>query len=322
MPCLRLSGVGRGSVVRVTTDAAQESQGLPGMAGEIFADGDDVCFVGRYGFVGGTTYRVEIDGSVAAVLERPRIERERTTEVLSIRPTTYEVPRNLLRIYVLFSAPMSEGFTRHVRLLDALGDPIEGALLPLDYELWDGDRRRLTLLLDPARIKRGLVSHNALGYPLRSGERFTVAVGEAFLDARGAPLRESARRRYLVGHDERRRVDPERWQLSLPRAHTLDPLIVRFDRPLDNGLLARCLLVARSGGPTVLGSIEVGDEERSWSFYPKREWEVGRYELCVEGILEDLAGNSVRRVFDRELGGPDTSDVSGPNEVRIGFTLR
>jgi len=320
--CMRLEGVPSGAAVRVMTAATRDAVGLPAMAGTLVADSGDICFVGRYGFVDGTTYLVEVDGTVAAVLERPRVERERTTEVESIRPTAREVPRNLLRFYVLFSAPMSEGFSaQHVRLVDDAGDPIEEALLSLEHELWDADRSRLTVLLDPARIKRGLVTHSSIGYPLRSAEPFTVVVDEAFLDARGVPLHGSARRRYGVGGDERRRVDPEQWTMTLPSAGTLDPLIVGFDRPLDAGLLARCLRVVRPGDGTVDGDMEIGVEERSWRLAPKQEWEPGRYELLVDGILEDVAGNSVRRVFERELGAPDTADVPAAHDARLTFTL-
>ena len=148
-----------------------------------------------------------------------------------------------------------------------------------------------------------------------------MVVDEAFLDARGVPLHGSARRRYGVGGDERRRVDPEQWTMTLPSAGTLDPLIVRFDRPLDAGLLARCLRVVRPGDGTVDGDMEIGVEERSWRLAPKQEWEPGRYELLVDGILEDVAGNSVRRVFERELGAPDTADVPAAHDARLTFTL-
>ena len=85
------------------------------------------------------------------------------TEVMAIYPTAAEVPRNLLRLYVWFSAPMSEGYAaRHVRLAGDAGERLAGALLP-GGELWSGDGRRLTLLLDPARIKRGLAAHREAG---------------------------------------------------------------------------------------------------------------------------------------------------------------
>ena len=160
------------------------------MAGRLVRDGDDVCFVPRFPFVDGTTYTVVVDGAVAAVLVRPRPDGPATTEVVGIHPTAGEVPRNLLRLYVPFSAPMSEGqAARHVRLVDDAGDELTGALLPTEHELWDGGRRRLTVLLDPARIKRGLVAHREAGYPLQAGAPFRLVVDDGFRDASGTPLR-------------------------------------------------------------------------------------------------------------------------------------
>ncbi|MFD7944198.1 hypothetical protein [Streptomyces sp. NPDC059744] len=75
------------------------------------------------------------------------------------------------------------------------------SLLPVEYELWDAAHERLTVLLDPARIKRGLVGHVTNGYPLRSGESICLIVGPGFRDARGVPLRrggKAARRRAVV----------------------------------------------------------------------------------------------------------------------------
>ena len=95
------------------------------------------------------------------------------------------MPRNLLRCYVEFSAPMREAGATHVRLLDADGAPLVGALLATEYELWDPDRRRLTVLLDPARIKRGLVAPSRGRVPAcGEGESVTLVVDAEFPDAR------------------------------------------------------------------------------------------------------------------------------------------
>ena len=66
---------------------------------------------------------------------------------------------------------MSEGFAaRGVQVLRAdSGQPLQGVFLTMDPELWDPERRRLTLLLDPGRIKRGLVPNLEAGYPLNEG---------------------------------------------------------------------------------------------------------------------------------------------------------
>jgi hypothetical protein len=281
------------------------------MAGRLVRDGDDVCFVPRFPFVDGRSYTVTVAGTAVAVLARPRPPRPAVTEVLAIYPTAAEVPRNLLRFYLWFSAPMSEGYAaEHVSLVDAVsGDPLTGALLPTAGELWSGDRRRLTVLLDPARIKRGLAAHREVGYPLRRGEPFRLVVGAGFADAAGHPLRSPAERWYAVGPDERRRVDPAAWALATPPAGTREPFGAAFGRPLDHGLLRRCLHVTGPDGQPVPGLAEPGPQERSWRLTPRRPWVPGPHVLTVEDVLEDLAGNSVSRVFDRDLARPGDAPV-------------
>jgi hypothetical protein len=304
--CVRLGGLAPGTDVQVRPRTAVVAGELPPTAGRLVRDGDDMCFVPRFAFVDGTTYSVLVDGIAAADLLRPRPDRPATTRVLGIRPSAAEVPRNLLRLYVWFSAPMSEGFAAsHVRLTGDDGDAMTGALLPTEHELWDAARRRLTVLLDPARIKRGLAGHRQAGYPLRSGTSFRLLVDDGFRDAQGSLLRARAERRYQVGGDERRRIEPAGWALTIPSSHTFEPLEVTFDRPLDHGLLTRCLHVAGPGGQPVDGTPEAGPEERSWRLAPRQAWAPGPHQLVVDHVLEDLAGNSVSRVFDRDLTRPE-----------------
>ena len=304
--CVRVRGLAPGADVQVRPRPAPAiDRDLPPMAGRLVGDGDDVCFVPRFPFVDGTTYTIGVGRIATAVLVRPRPDRPATTEVLDIRPTAVQVPRNLLRLYVRFSAPMSEGYAAgHVRLVDETGHELPGALLPAEYELWDGSRRRLTILLDPARIKRGLAGHREAGYPIRSGEPFRLVVGDGLCDALGARLLAPAERRYEVGADERRHVEPAAWSLTVPASGTLHPLQVAFGRPLDDGLLARCLHVVDAGGQVIDGTPGIGPQERSWRLTPRQAWTTGSHRLVVDPVLEDLAGNSVSRVFDRDLRCP------------------
>ena len=304
--CVRLRGLAAGADLKVRPHTALLLDDLEPMAGRLVREGDDTCFVPRFPFVDGTAYTVIVEGVATASLVRRRPDLPATTEVLDIHPTATEVPRNLLRLYVCFSAPMREGCAAgHVRLVDDAGKTMVGALLPTEYELWDAARRRLTVLLDPARIKRGLVAHRQAGYPLRRGSSFRLVVDEGFPDALGIPLRARAERQYKVGRDERRRVAPDGWALTVPSSHTFESLHVAFERPLDHGLLARCLQVVGPGGRFVDGAQEVGPEERSWSLTPREAWRPGSHQLVVDPILEDLAGNSVSRVFDRDLTRPE-----------------
>jgi hypothetical protein len=309
--CIRLAGSGllpEGSV-EVRAESGAHADVLPPMAGRVVRDGADLCFVPRFPFLAGTTYAVVVGGIRTAVLVRPRPDRPATAEVLEIYPTASEVPRNLLRLYVWFSVPMSEGSARtHVRLVDDAGAEMEGALFETEHELWDPERRRLTVLLDPARIKRGLAPHREIGYPLQAGVGFRVVVDAGFRDGHGTGLRAPASRRYAVGEDERRRVEPGCWRLQAPPRGSVEPFEVGFDRPLDHALVARCVRVQGPDGHPVEGKSETGSGERSWRLLPFRAWPSADHRLIVDPVLEDVAGNSISRVFDRDLGSTGDDD--------------
>jgi hypothetical protein len=315
-PCLRVHGGATATRVAVRPASSSDLQSRPATAGRLVADGDDACFVPRFPFLAGTEYEVEVDGTLAGTVScAARPAPSPTTEVVAIRPAAAVVPRNLLRCYVEFSAPMREAGAAHVRLIDTDGRPLVGALLSTEYELWDPDRRRLTVLLDPARIKRGLVAHQALGYPLREDASVSLVVDAAFPDASGRPLRTGATRTWHVVGDERRLVMPSSWSLRSGAAGTTEPLQVIFDRPLDHALVVRCLQVVSSAG-RVAGESAVGLEERSWTFAPAAPWVDAPHRLVVDPTLEDVAGNSVQRVFDRDLArAEDTPRAGGPVEL-------
>ena len=284
---------------------------LQPVAGDFEIDEGAVYFTPRFPFQDGMGYALLVDlGNTQATggppeiwtIERPEAVGGGTTEVLAIYPSAKLVPVNQLRLYVHFSAPMSEDWaTRTVRLYRADTDePLSGAFLE-GPELWDGERRRLTLLLDPGRIKRGLVPNQETGYPLIEGVPVVVRIDTAFRDAEGWPMAAIAERRYEVGPAARTRVDPTQWSCAEPVAGSTEALRVQFERPLDHALIERCLWVVDAAGTRLAGHTSVAPGEQEWSFEPQTAWAPGRYAVIVDPQLEDLAGNSVVRVFDRDL---------------------
>lgn len=279
---------------------------LQAMSGRYEISDALVCFTPRHQFLPGTAYTVFVGGE-ALQIERPAVGGAPSTVVVEVHPTAAVLPRNALRFYVHFSAPMTYGLAaRHIRLERAdTGEPIVGPFSPMDPELWDPERRRLTVLLDPARIKRGLAPHREAGYPLEEGTFVDLVIGREFLDAAGRPLVADHRQGYGVGPDFRGRVDPADWSLSLPEVGGTLPLVARFDRPLDRALLARCLTVAGPGQLPIAGTTSVSDGDESWSFAPDAPWQPCEHRLLIDPVLEDLAGNSLTRVFDRDISEPD-----------------
>lgn len=282
---------------------------LTSMVGRFDVDGDAVRFRPRYPFAAGTTYAwvfresTPVDCTDTLTIARPATTVTAATAVTAIYPSTFDVPFNLLRFYIHFSAPMSEGFAaRSIELqVSDTGEILDDAILALEPEMWDPTRHRLTLLLDPGRIKRGLVPNAEVGYPLVSGQLVSLVVNATFRDAAGAALRDGARRDYVVGAALRRRVDPADWTFAWPAALSRQPVIIEFDRPLDHALVRRCLSVLDSSAVAVAGEIAVAPGERQWRFTPDTPWAACRYTVAVQSELEDVAGNSVARVFDRDL---------------------
>ena len=285
---------------------------VPAVAGRFNVERDAVCFVPRFPFVDGMRYSLLVDAGGDGVPEvwevlRPEAASTPTAEVVAIYPTAATLPVNLLRVYVHFSAPMSEGCAgTAIRVCrDDTGETLDGVFLPPEPELWDRERRRLTMLLDPGRIKRGLVPNLEMGYPLIEGVPIRVIVGAGFRDAAGQRLRAGSERRYEIGPTLRSRLDPAGWRLVSPQAGSKDPVVVVFDRPLDHGLLLHGLRVCDGTGEPLEGAVEPGVAEQSWRFTPYSPWEKGDYRLVIDPRLEDVAGNTPVRVFDRDISQPE-----------------
>lgn len=244
------------------------------------------------------------------------------TRVVQLYPTGNSVPFNQLRSYVEFSAAMSEGqVAEHVHVIDAMtGLDLNDVFLQMSPELWDRARTRLTLLFDPGRIKQGLLPHQELSYPLAQGMSITVVIDAGFMDAAGRPLQQSFERQYEVGTDVRQYVDPNMWNVLPPLSGSLAPLIIDFDRPLDFGLLQHSIRVRAVDGSAIAGQVAIGQEERSWALFPNVPWLAGQYRVEVDHRLEDLAGNSVSRVFDRDLSRQD-HDRRSEGDVLVSFLV-
>ena len=317
----------------LTTEALAASgapQGVLAIAGRFEVGAGSVYFVPRFPFVAGMSYSLlsnreaaagGADGFVVWRIRRPAEESVPTASVLAIYPDVAQVPVNLLKFYVQFSEPMSSGYAPGALRVcrEDTGELIDGVFVPLDPELWDSARQRLTLLLDPARIKHGLVPNLEVGYPLTEGVAFRLFIDPEFRDAKGRPLRAGANRRYAVGPEVRLRIDPRKWQVNSPVAGSREPLAVKFERPLDYALSQRCLWVSDPHERQVAGSGETGAGELSWRFEPELPWLEGQHQLVVDRQLEDLAGNSPVRVFDRDMSEPD-GDQPPAGPLTVAFT--
>ena len=222
--------------------------------------------------------------------------------VSEVYPSSATLPENLLKFYLHFSAPMQRGHVYdHIRLLGEAGKPVELPFLELDEELWNPEMTRLTIFIDPGRIKREVRPLEEIGPALEAGKDYQLVIDSAWLDSRRAPLRETFRKSFRVGPPDRDPPDPARWKVSTPMAGTTGALTVTFPEPIDYALALRMIRVADHTGATVEGTPSLADHETRWTFTPKSPWQRGRHDLRIQKSIEDLAGNNIGKAFEVDL---------------------
>lgn len=258
--------------------------------------------------------------AVRAAVSLPAANIEPSTMVSHVYPSGEVIPENQLRFYIQFSAPMGlKGGLDYVTLLDERGKPVEDPFLPLDAEFWNDDRTRYTVFFDPGRQKRGILPNKEMGRSLIAGRRYTLVVDRGWRDGAGLPLKETFRRQFRVGPADETALVPADWQIGGATAGTKSSLVVRFQEPMDHGLLRRALAVSRDGQP-VVGDVQIEEQETRWRFTPREDWKQGTYQLVALGMLEDLAGNRIGRAF--EVDQFDRADRSAePERTLIPFIV-
>ncbi|MEZ5352322.1 MAG: hypothetical protein R2762_06760 [Bryobacteraceae bacterium] len=289
------------AILKVSLD----QDGAPALSGDYEMKGGALVFKPRYKLEPGLSYRavyslVNEHARGAFTVPKPKVAP--STVVERIYPTAAVLPENQLKFYLHFSAPMSRGeAAKRIHLFQEDGTEVKLPFLELDEELWDRDFRRLTVLFDPGRVKRGLVPNAEVGLPIRDGQKYRLVVDAEWQDGSGIPLKQPFVKQFSGGPAVRSAIDPKEWTITAPRGLDIAPLVIDFPRPLDAALLQRFLDVVDGAGQLVKGRILLDKEERRWLFQPDRPWQPGQYSIEVVSTLEDLAGNKVGRAFDVDV---------------------
>ncbi|MBC7826644.1 MAG: hypothetical protein H7122_02775 [Chitinophagaceae bacterium] len=288
-----------------------ETRNTSSILGEQNIVGNKLIFEPVIPFSRGLTYQIIFRNMQIAKIKIPPADTNNLPALIKIYPTRYELPENLIKVYLEFSHPMREGESqKYITLLSNQKDTIADVFLNLQPELWNEQRTILTVWLDPGRIKRDLIPNEQMGNPLKKGELYTLSVSSKWQDTRGLPLAQSYARQFSVISRDSISPDPKRWILDLPGAGTTHPLVINMDESLDYFLLQETIRVVDENKKSIPGSFSISAEESKLIFIPINPWSVGGHALQVASYLEDLAGNNLNRVFDRDI----TTTPSMPDE--------
>lgn len=231
----------------------------------------------------------------------PELSEQPTTCISAIYPTQDTLPANLLRMYIHFSQPMGQQNPyEFLQLQHADGSVISDPFVELPEGLWDPNRQRLTVLIHPGRVKRAVGPNLTLGPVLDSGMVYKLIVKKGWKDSHGLPLQQGVRKDFTTATSLRSKVDTRQWNISQPPSNSRQPLILYFDRPMDQALTNRMIAITDPKGNVISGDHSMGHEELAWKFTPTEVWDKGSYLIRIDANLEDVAGNSLRKAFDVE----------------------
>ena len=282
---------------------------------------DQLIFTPAIPFSRGLNYEVFLRDKQIGKISVPSVDAHDAPYLVETYPTSDTLPENLLKLYLLFSHPMREGVSlEHIALLNDQNDTLQNVFLALQPELWNKERTALTLWLDPGRIKRELIPNQELGNPIIHGERYRLVISPDWHDARGLNLSKPYTRQFFVSSRDSVGPDINQWKLEVPGSGTKEPLVIHTMEPLDYFLLHETLKIVDDNRKKTEVSVKITHHESVVSLIPNKPWKPGRYRLVVASYLEDLAGNNLDKLFDRDITTKQDTDDQVLHEKQ--FTIR
>lgn len=317
-----------GPVTWVSMDAARHLELRLGeasvpVAGTVTRDDDGAIFRPTFPLERGLRYTVRSDSGCEESILVPRAPASSTPpRVVDIYPRADTLPENILRFYVYFAQPMAEGgFLEHVKLthLDS-GRDLSGVFFDNMYELWSTDRKRITLLVDPGRVKTGLKAHNQRGRAFRAGQTYALSIGGGWPTLDGRTLEQARTKVFRASAAEMAPVDPDDWTLRGPKPGSRSALRVGFRKAVDHVSVGRFLSVRSPEGRQLRGRWHLERNEREASWTPLHPWpdSVADHVLVVGARFEDVAGNDVHAAFEHPVGAIASGAERRAVRVRFG----
>ena len=280
------------------------------VAGRYTYESDVLSFTPAFGFSAGEDYVVRIarpQGTEIIPFSLAPEVASMPAAVTEIYPSGEVLPENILRFYIHFSVPMRPGVAfDHIKLRDAAGKVDDAAFMRFKQELWNADRTRLTVLMDPGRIKRNVATNVELGPALLAGREYTLSVDPGWPSADGRSVLPAFEKRFAVSAPLRELPDVGKWRITAPCVGTREALLIDFDRPFDRHLLSQDIRVSTEDGQEITGKITLGKGELSWSLAPDAQWPKEQLHLDVSPTLEDVAANNFHDLLDHVANGATT----------------
>ncbi len=292
--------------------------------GRYTVENDYLVFIPYFPFEKGLTYVARTKESDSSYRYQSFQVGEKDTydkaELVGIYPSSDVLPENILRFYIYFNTPMKrDQALQHIHLVDAQGNVDHEAFMEFKQELWSADGKRLTLLFDPGRIKRGVSTNRELGPALLEGNKYSLTISENWQDVYGQKLQEEIKKEFVVIEAYRKQIEVSDWVICKPQLSSINALSICFDRIMDHALVQSMLQLEDEGGNRIAGRWESLQQEKQIQFIPDKIWKKGIYQIVVDSRLEDVAGNNLDNLLDGNLNNGN-NNINNP-QLTVSFEL-
>jgi hypothetical protein len=212
---------------------------------------------------------------------------------------------------------MEQGvFLDRLKLMDEDENIITGPFR--ESELWSPDKKRLTLWFHPGRQKTGINLQQEEGSILRPSQLYTLLISGTWRSESGVSLGEDYKYKFKAGKADHLSPQMTKWELQSPKAGTRDFLRIHFDEPLDFAMLTGALKVRQIlSGKCLTLKTTINQVGQEWKAQPNESWSPGAYELIVDPLLEDLAGNSLTKLFETDIVDKNSSLTPQINSLKF-----
>jgi hypothetical protein len=228
---------------------------------------------------------------------------------IRISPEARVLPANTLRFYIHFSRPGEAHFYREqLRLINGEGQVVPDPFLVMSQDLWSYDGSRLTVLMEPGRIKRGMGEDPSHEPAFVVGRTYSIVI---------TALGQTARQTFRVSDPILEAIDETCWRVVSPNVGSLDSAIVHFDRVMDAALCEDEIRIMTSSGEFVQTRASLLPDGTTMEFIPKHPWSAEEHRLVVSDRLEDVCGNRLGEALDHDLG-----TIGRPRNGMINFSPR
>jgi hypothetical protein len=213
---------------------------------------------------------------------------------IHISPQARVLPANTLRFYIHFPRPGEAHFDRdQLWLNNEQGQAVPDPFLILSQELWSHDGSRLTVLMEPGRIKRGMGEDPSHEPAFVVGRIYSLVI---------TALGQTARHTFRVTDPVLEAIDETGWRIVSPNVGSLDPAILHFDRIMDAALCEDEIGIITTSGEVVQTRVSLSPHGTTMEFIPKRPWSAEEYSLVVSDRFEDVCGNRLGEALDHDIG--------------------